>query len=394
MSLSSAASKPWFAASKSAWREAPALSAVRESFPVSLAALAAGLIAFLPFEQIHGAFFATLANRISLAQLPAFGVMAFALLFVLAYRFAVRSGLSPLVVVSAAAIVFVVSLPPENPFAGVSAYLSAAGTSGLLLAIIVVLFVGASVSAGKRLLPESSFAQAAGAAVAVGAALALLDGHFSLGDQLRVLLQPLGTLGDTFAALLLITIAQTVLWAAGIHGPAMLAAIVTPVYLTLQFQNTAAFAHHAPLPHLVVASLFLFVMPGGAGATLPLTALLAISRVPRLRTVGRLSLVPSIFNLNEPLLFGVPVVLNPALIVPFVLVPVVLAATTFVAVAHGWVARPAFYVPAALPSFVGTYLCTLDPRAPLLVAVNMVIAGAIYLPFVRLYERRLLQTTP
>ena len=67
----------------------------------------------------------------------------------------------------------------------------------------------------------------------------------------------------------------------------MLAAIVTPVYLTMQMQNTHAFTLHAPLPYVVVVSLFLFVFPGGAGATLPLAALFALLAVPRLRRVGR-----------------------------------------------------------------------------------------------------------
>ena len=127
------------------------------------------------------------------------------------------------------------------------------------------------------------------------------------------------------------------LWTAGVHGPAMLAAIVTPVYLTMQMQNTHAFIAHAPLPYIVVVSLFLFVFPGGAGATLPLAALLAISHVPRLRRVGRATLLPALFNLNEPLLFAAPVVFNPHLILPFVGAPLVLATVTYAAVATGLV---------------------------------------------------------
>jgi PTS system cellobiose-specific IIC component len=168
----------------------------------------------------------------------------------------------------------------------------------------------------------------------------------------------------------------------------VLAAVVTPLYLTLQSQNSNAYAHHQPLPHIVVVSLFLFIFPGGAGATLPLAALLAISRVPRLRTVGRLTLVPALFNINEPLLFGLPVVFNPVLAVPFVLAPVVLATLTYAAVAGGWVGRPIFYFPSSIPTLISTYLATLDWRACVLVVANIAIACAIYWPFVRAYERQ------
>ena len=205
------------------------------------------------------------------------------------------------------------------------------------------------------------------------------------------LLRPLGFLGDTYLALMLITIVEMLLWTGGVHGPALLAGIVTPVYLVLQQQNAAAYYDHAPLPHIVVVSLFLFVFPGGAGATLPLVFMLFFSRVERLRKVARYTLLPSIFNINEPLLFGLPLVLNPFLAVPFVVAPAVLASVTFAAVRWGLVSRPAFYYPSSIPSLLSTYLATLDWRAVILVAVNIAIAGAIYFPFMRAYERHEMQ---
>jgi PTS system cellobiose-specific IIC component len=158
----------------------------------------------------------------------------------------------------------------------------------------------------------------------------------------------------------------------------------------MQMQNTHAFAVHAPLPYVVVVSLFLFVFPGGAGATLPLAALLAISHVPRLRRVGRATLLPALFNLNEPLLFAAPVVFNPHLALPFIGAPLVLATVTYAAVATGLVARAAFYVPSSVPTLVSTYLATQDLRAIALAVLNIAIATLIYYPFVRAYERHLL----
>ena len=141
------------------------------------------------------------------------------------------------------------------------------------------------------------------------------------------------------------------------------------------------------LPHIVVVSLFLFVFPGGAGATLPLAFMLRFSRVPRLRKIGKLVLLPSVFNINEPLLFGVPLVLNPFLVVPFVVAPSVLATITYLAVRFALVGRPAFYYPSSIPSVVSTYLATLDWRAGGLIVLNIAIAAMIYWPFFRAYER-------
>ncbi|MGA2761280.1 MAG: hypothetical protein ABSF08_13295, partial [Candidatus Cybelea sp.] len=98
---------------------------------------------------------------------------------------------------------------------------------------------------------------------------------------------------------------------------------------------------------------------------------------------------PSLFNLNEPLLFAAPVVFNPHLILPFVGVPVVLATVTYAAVATGLVARAAFYVPSSVPTFISTYVATQDLRAVALAAFNIVLATAMYYPFVRAYERHL-----
>ena len=95
----------------------------------------------------------------------------------------------------------------------------------------------------------------------------------------------------------------------------------------------------------MTVSLFLYVFPGGAGATLPLVLLLLRSKIKRVRTVAYASLVPAIFNANEPLMFGLPLVLNPVLAVPFVLVPCVLGVVSYAAVAEGLVARPALYIP-------------------------------------------------
>jgi PTS system cellobiose-specific IIC component len=215
----------------------------------------------------------------------------------------------------------------------------------------------------------------------------------SLAGALSAVLAPLGTLGDSFVALALITAIEAGLWVVGIHGPALLAAIVLPAYYQLQFQNTDAHLHHAAIPHIVAVSTFMFVFPGGSGATLPLVLMMLRSPLSRLRKLAYASVVPAIFSINEPVIFGLPLVYNPVLAVPFVVAPVALACTTYAAMALGWVGRPVLYMPAVLPAFMNVFLTTLDWRACVLVALNLVLAGAIWAPFLRVYERAELART-
>lgn len=385
MSLSSAASRPWYVSCKSI-ADSPPMVAVREALPWSLAALAAGLLVFIALVPVQGPFLASLVKRISLAELPAFGIMAVALAAILSYRLALHLRMSRPAVVAGSLVTFALALPRPISFMHPLGYLHVVGESGLFLAIIAALSVVGACSILRRIVRSALVADVLAAGIVIGLAAALYAVHVSIGNELIALLKPLGALGDTYIALVVITVVETLLWTFGIHGPATLAAIVFPVYMTLQLQNTAALSHHQPLPHIVVVSLFLFVFPGGAGATLPLAALLALSRVERLRKIGRLTVVPAIFNINEPLVFGLPLVLNPFLAVPFTVVPIVLATVTYFAMAHGLVARPALYFPSSIPTFVSTYLATLDVRAIALVGVNIAIATVIYLPFVRAYE--------
>ena len=356
--------------------------AVRESLPWSFTGLLAGLLVFL--FLMHG----SLVHRISQAELPAFGVMSAALVAILSVRLARAFGFVLPAYVFACVVAFVASLPRPYAFADPLAYLHRVGASGLFLAIFIALAAAGILLLARRVAAPAWRADLLGVLIVLVLAAVAFATNVSLGNGIVALLQPLGMLGDSYAALLVVVIVEMLLWLVGIHGPATLAAIVTPVYLTLQQQNTDAYAHHRALPHIVVVSLFLFVFPGGAGATLPLAALLAFSKVKRLRTLARATFVPALFNVNEPLLFGLPIVFNPSLAIPFVGVPIVLATTTYFAVAAGLVARPFTYVPAGIPAPISVYLATLDWRAVVLVFVNLGLSTVAYWPFVRAYERR------
>ena len=92
-----------------------------------------------------------------------------------------------------------------------------------------------------------------------------------------------------------------------------------------------------------------YLLIGGVGSTLPLAFLLLRSRATHLRTIGKMGIVPSFFNINEPILFGAPIIMNPMLFIPFVFVPLVNACPAYGATKLGWLAQVVSLTPWTTP---------------------------------------------
>ena len=353
---------------------------IRRALPISFIGLAIGLAAFMALQPSG-----TLLQRFSASFAAAFGVMSAMLVVVLTYDLAGARRVPRIAAVVTAAAAFALSLPYSKA-ASFPALAKAVGSSGLFLAIGIALLTVLAFTLSLRRFGNVGGSALAGGIV-LGVAAALLASGVSLTAALDVAIAPLGDLGDSLTALLVITLVETLLWTIGIHGPALLAPVVLPVYVNLQLQNTEAWQHGTPLPHIVTVSMFLFVFPGGAGATLPVVLLLLRSKVKRIRRIALATLLPSLANANEPLMFGLPLVLNPILGVPFVVAPLVLAVVSWEAMAHGLVSRPAYYIPSTIPIPFCGFFATQDWRAVVLMLVNVGLAFAIYAPFVAAYER-------
>lgn len=216
-----------------------------------------------------------------------------------------------------------------------------------------------------------------------------------LKAELIRVLTPIERLGDSFYCVLVVNLAIHFLQFAGVHGISIINAIFLTFWMKWLVVNGDAHLAGQPLPHVTAYPFYQwFVWIGGAGATLPAVMLLLRARHPYARRIARLALIPSLFNVNEPFLFGLPVVLNPIFLVPFVLAPMLCAALAYAAIDFGWVGRPFIEVPWVLPCVLGAPLSTGDPRALLLLLANFVISGAVWWPFLRAWERTLKETPP
>ncbi|WP_285023735.1 PTS sugar transporter subunit IIC [Lactococcus garvieae] len=186
------------------------------------------------------------------------------------------------------------------------------------------------------------------------------------------------------------------LWAAGVHGMNIIGSIVRPMWLMMLDANMAAMANGTPLtnlPYIAPEQFYQWtVTMGGAGVTLVLVFLLFTCKAKYLRDMAKLCVLPGVFNINEPLIFGMPLMMNPVFTIPFVVNPIILTITSYSAIKLGLVNGFVANVPWTLPAPIGAYLATgNDWRVIILVVVNLVIAGIIYYPFVKMYDKQMLE---
>lgn len=186
------------------------------------------------------------------------------------------------------------------------------------------------------------------------------------------------------------------LWAAGVHGMNIIGSIVRPMWLMMLDANMAAMAEGTPLtelPYIAPEQFYQWtVTMGGAGVTLVLVFLLFTCKAKYLRDMAKLCVLPGVFNINEPLIFGMPLMMNPVFTIPFVVNPIILTITSYSAIKLGLINGFVANVPWTLPAPIGAYLATgNDWRVIILVVVNLVIAGIIYYPFVKMYDKQMLE---
>ena len=197
--------------------------------------------------------------------------------------------------------------------------------------------------------------------------------------------RPLMGLSQGYFAVLLLVFLVHLLWFFGLHGTNILAPIFQMLYGTAMIDNVNAHELGEAIPFNWVAGSFeAFVWPGGAGVTLVfIIALLLLSKRAESKTIGKLSLTPGIFNINEPVMFGVPVVLNPIYMLPFILAPMLTATIAFFATAWGFVNPVVINVNWVMPAGISGFLATGgDWRAIVLTAINLAVAFFVWAPFV------------
>ncbi|OJF91858.1 PTS cellobiose transporter subunit IIC [Alkalibacterium sp. 20] len=178
------------------------------------------------------------------------------------------------------------------------------------------------------------------------------------------------------------------LWLVGIHGANIIFALITPITLA----NLASNAAGANIP---LAGEFnnAFVTVGGSGATLLLTFFIAfLAKSKQLKAIGKAAMIPALFNINEPLVFGLPLIYNPYLAIPFFLAPMVSASIAYFSITMGLIDPLIALLPWPSPVGIGAYIGTGgDWRAIIVALIGVVSAFIIYYPFIKAYDKELVR---
>lgn len=191
--------------------------------------------------------------------------------------------------------------------------------------------------------------------------------------------------GQGFFGTLLLVLSIHVLWFFGIHGSNMLEAVTQRIFENgLAVNQALEAAGQTPTEIYTKSFLDTFVMMGGCGTCLCLViAVLVAGRQPSNRRLAKLAAAPVLFNINELMVFGLPLVLNPTLLIPFLLVPLMATCTSSLAVVLGLVPVTTHAVQWTVPAILSGYAATGSVAGSVLQAVNIVLGVLIYLPFVR-----------
>lgn len=218
--------------------------------------------------------------------------------------------------------------------------------------------------------------------------LVVFVGQINFLNVLTTALSPLTSFGQSYLGLLAYIFVTTVLYSFGI-SPWLLYGLFYPIQLAGISENTELVRQGLAAVNIntgeVVQGL---VTLGGMGVTLPLAVLLLFTKSARLKAIGKVGIIPSIFNINEPIVFGAPIMLNPLMMIPFWINSFLAPTIVYFTLHSGLVAIPEkifnlWFIPAPIQG----YLVTSDFKAIFLVIVVFVVAALVWYPFLQAYDK-------
>jgi len=214
--------------------------------------------------------------------------------------------------------------------------------------------------------------------------------HININVVITAIFSPLVVGLDSIWGIELAIFLVCALWVVGVHGTNVIGSIYTPVFLTFLTANINAVAKGQQPVHIAADGFLNFGMTiGGTGAILGLVLCMITAKSKRYKAMRNLGLMPAIFNISEPIMFGLPVVLNPTLMLPFIVTPMVLQFITYYLMKFGIIGMIVAQVPWTTPAVVSGFLMTGgDWRAALWQAIELVIAIVVYYPFFRMMDKQ------
>lgn len=208
----------------------------------------------------------------------------------------------------------------------------------------------------------------------------------------KVIQIPLTNLGKGLIATLVAVFLTQIFWFFGLHGQIIINSVMDPIWRVLSLENYNAFRAGNELPNIVTKQFIdtFTVGLGGTGMTLIIViSMLIVMKSRQMREIGKLAAIPGIFNINEPCIFGLPIVLNPIILIPWVLAPVAATLFAYIAMYIGIVPpTTGVEIPWATPVIINGFLATNSIMGSLLQILQMIIVGLVWLPFLTVMDNR------
>ncbi|NCB32578.1 MAG: PTS sugar transporter subunit IIC [Erysipelotrichia bacterium] len=331
-------------------------------------------------------------------------LIAFYLLLILPYQYGKQLGINGVSAIVISVMSYLL-LTPTELFASLPAEWM--GHAGLFGVLVISLFVCnlmkfcmdkkiyIRMPEGVPTIVEDSFASIIPAFIAAVIAVILANifaattfGNFH-NFIYSVIQTPLQGLALTLPAYLLMQLLTTLFMFCGIHGSTV-TSLFSPLTLAASSQNLAALQAGLPLPQIFTNTFGILAQVGGIGCTLGFTFLLVFkAKSKRLKAVGKVAIIPAIFGISEPTLFGVPIMLNPILFIPYVISPIVCTILSYVTMAIGIVPRltgteVSWTVPPILSGFLSQ-----GWQTAVLQVVLIIVTTLIWYPFFKIVDKQI-----
>ena len=212
----------------------------------------------------------------------------------------------------------------------------------------------------------------------------------TIPQLIMAILTPALSIGNNIWGYLTILLFGNILWLFGINGTS----VIFPIVFAIGIANTginAELVRQGKEPEMLMnLQMFRVAILGGAGNTLGLILLMLKSKSEQLKTLGKLAFVPGICGINEPVIFGTPIIFNPILGIPFLITPIITVSLTYITQKIGLISMGYIVDPSFAPFFVQGYLSSLDFRNLIFYFILVGISLIIYFPFFKVYEKNLI----
>lgn len=217
--------------------------------------------------------------------------------------------------------------------------------------------------------------------------------EMNLPEAIMMMFSPFARAVDSVAGMAGIQFLINFLWFFGIYGSAAPDAVTSGFFMENIALNSAAYQAGEALPAIATTPFrTCFGNIGGCGSAFALAiCILIFARSTQLRTIGKIGFIPSIFGIAEPLTFGVPLVFNPMMLFPMIMSSTLNTIITFLLMQWNVIGRIFVNVPWTTPKILDAFLATMDIKASLLVICLVIMDIFIYMPFIKVYDKSLLE---